>query len=113
MQTIQAEMLPPCSTTESKKPAPYYQKLVETGRRTFESYSTLETGIRALKANGQNEEANSASKLLKDYTQEYRFLNAQKLNANSKAIKLAGGIADYWPMHELVNYKISILPGAD
>jgi outer membrane protein OmpA-like peptidoglycan-associated protein len=86
---------------------PYYQKLVETDP-TFESYYRL--GL-SLKANGKNEEAKAAFETAKGYTQEDRFL--AETQRQLEAIKLAGGIADYWPMHELVNYKDLNTAGAD
>jgi len=79
--------------------APYYQKLTEEDP-SFESYYRL--GL-SLKAQDKDEEAKEAFEKAKGYTQDEAYL--AETQRQIKAIKLADGIADYWPFHVLVNYK--------
>jgi len=86
---------------------PYYQKLVDSDP-TFESYYRL--GL-SLKANGKDDEAREAFEKAKGFTQEDRFL--AETQRQLEAIKLTDGIDNYWPMHELINYKELNTAGAD
>jgi peptidoglycan-associated lipoprotein len=86
---------------------PYYQKLVDSDP-TFESYYRL--GL-SLKANGKDDEAREAFEKAKGFTQVDRFL--AETQRQLEAIKLADGIDNYWPMHELINYKELNTAGAD
>jgi outer membrane protein OmpA-like peptidoglycan-associated protein len=86
---------------------PYYQKLVDSDP-TFESYYRL--GL-SLKANGKDDEAKEAFEKAKGFTQVDRFL--AETQRQLEAIKLTDGIDNYWPMHELINYKELNTAGAD
>jgi outer membrane protein OmpA-like peptidoglycan-associated protein len=86
---------------------PYYQKLTEEDP-TFESYYRL--GL-SLKAQDKDEEAKEAFEKAKGYTQDETFL--AETQRQLEAIKLSEGIADYWPFHELVNYKELNTAGPD
>ncbi|WP_425636313.1 OmpA family protein [Algoriphagus yeomjeoni] len=87
--------------------APYYEKLVEEDP-TFESYYRL--GL-SLKAQGKDEEAKEAFEKAKGYTQDETFL--AETQRQLEAIKLSEGIEDYWPYHELLNYKDLNTAGPD
>lgn len=87
--------------------APYYQKLVEEDP-TFDSYYRL--GL-SLKAHDKDEEAKEAFEKAKGYTQDETYL--AETQRQLEAIKLSQGIKDYWPYHELVNYKDLNTAGPD
>jgi len=87
--------------------APYYQKLVEEDP-TFDSYYRL--GL-SLKAQDKDEEAKDAFEKAKGYTQDETYLAETQRQLES--IKLSQGIKDYWPYHELVNYKDLNTAGPD
>ncbi|MEP1260265.1 tetratricopeptide repeat protein, partial [Algoriphagus sp.] len=87
--------------------APYYQKLTEEDP-TFESFYRL--GL-SLKAQDKDEEAKEAFEKAKGYTQDETFL--AETQRQLEAIKLSEGIEDYWPYHELVNYKELNTSGPD
>lgn len=87
--------------------APYYQKLVEEDP-TFDSYYRL--GL-SLKAQDKDEEAKEAFEKAKGYTQDETYLAETQRQLES--IKLSQGIKDYWPYHELVNYKDLNTAGPD
>ncbi|WP_339757994.1 OmpA family protein [Algoriphagus aquimarinus] len=87
--------------------APYYQKLVEADP-TFDSYYRL--GL-SLKAQDKNEEAQEAFEKAKGYTQDETYL--AETQRQLEAIKLSQDIKDYWPYHELVNYKELNTSGPD
>lgn len=87
--------------------APYYQKLIEEDP-TFDSYYRL--GL-SLKAQDKDGEAIEAFEKAKGYTQDEAYL--AETQRQIEAIKLAQGIADYWPYHELANYKDLNTAGPD
>ncbi|UZD21234.1 OmpA family protein [Algoriphagus halophytocola] len=87
--------------------APYYQKLIEESP-TFESYYRL--GL-SLKAQNKPEEAKEAFESAKEYTQNEEYL--AETQRQIEAIKLSQGIEDYWPYHELINYKDLNTAGPD
>lgn len=87
--------------------APYYEKLIEEDP-TFDSYYHL--GL-SLKAQDKDEEAKEAFEKAKDYTQDETYL--AETQRQLEAIKLSQGIVDYWPYHELVNYKDLNTAGPD
>lgn len=87
--------------------APYYQKLVDEDP-TFESYYRL--GL-SLKAQDKDEEAKEAFEKAKGYTQDETYL--AETQRQLEAIKLSGGIEDYWPNHVLANYKDLNTAGPD
>ncbi|WP_339701255.1 OmpA family protein [Algoriphagus aquimarinus] len=87
--------------------APYYQKLVEEDP-TFDSYYRL--GL-SLKAQDKDEEAKEAFEKAKGYTQDETYL--AETQRQLEAIKLSQGIKNYWPYHELVNYKDLNTAGPD
>ncbi|SFO16465.1 WD40-like Beta Propeller Repeat [Algoriphagus ornithinivorans] len=87
--------------------APYYQKLVEEDP-SFNRYFFLG---QSLKAQQKTEEAKEAFENAKAYTQDEALL--ARVQRELEAIKLAEGIANYWPYHELVNYRELNTPGPD
>ncbi|WP_192348074.1 OmpA family protein [Algoriphagus sp. Y33] len=87
--------------------APYYQKLVEENP-TFDSYYRLGLSLKAL---DKDEEAKEAFEKAKGYTQDEAYL--AETQRQLEAIKLAEGIADYWPNHVLANYKELNTAGPD
>lgn len=87
--------------------APYYQKLVDE-EPTFDSYYRL--GL-SLKAQDKDEEAREAFEKAIGYTQDEVYL--AETQRQLEAIKLSKGIKDYWPYHELVNYKDLNTAGPD
>lgn len=86
---------------------PYYRKLAEE-EPSFNHYFFLG---QSLKAQQKNEEAREAFEKAKSYTSddELQARNQREI----ESIKLAEGIENYWPKHELVNYKELNTPGAD
>ena len=87
--------------------APYYQKLVEEDP-SFNRYFFLG---QSLKAQQKTEEAKEAFENSKAFTQDEALL--ARVQRELEAIKLAEGIANYWPYHELVNYRELNTPGPD
>ncbi len=87
--------------------APYYEKLIEE-EPNFDNYFRLG---QSLAAQGKNEEAKEAFEKAQENTQDEQ-LNAEA-QRQLETIKLAEGIEDYWPYHELVNYKELNTPGPD
>ncbi|WP_026955153.1 OmpA family protein [Algoriphagus vanfongensis] len=79
--------------------SPYYEKLVEESP-SFQNYFHLG---QSLKAQQKDEEARAAFEKAKDYTQDESLL--AQTQRQIEAINLAAGIEEYWPYHELVNYK--------
>lgn len=90
-----------------EKSEPYYKQLVEK-EPSFNSYFFLG---QSLKAQQKNEEAIEAFERAKGYTSDDALLARNQREIES--IRLAEGIADYWPNHQLVNYKELNTPGAD
>ena len=86
---------------------PYYEKLIEESP-TFESYYRL--GL-SLKAQDKENEAKEAFESAKEYTQNEEYL--AETQRQIEAINLSQGIADYWPYHELINYKDLNTAGPD
>ncbi|PZX59665.1 WD40 repeat protein [Algoriphagus ratkowskyi] len=86
---------------------PYYQKLTDEDP-TFESYYRL--GL-SLKAQDKVDEAKEAFEKAKGYTQDENFL--AETQRQLEAIKLGQGIQNYWPYHELINYKDLNTSGPD
>lgn len=86
---------------------PYYEKLAaeEPG---FESYYRL--GL-SLKVQEDLEKAEEAFEEAKGYTQNEAFL--AETQRQIEAIKLTNGINNYFPNHELINYKELNTAGAD
>lgn len=87
--------------------SPYYEKLVEEDP-SFEHYFYLG---QSLKAQEKDEEAKAAFENAKGYTQSEELL--ARIQREIEGINLAAGIEDYWPYHELVNYKDLNTAGAD
>lgn len=87
--------------------SPYYEKLAEEDP-SFESYFYLG---QSLKAQEKDEEAKAAFENAKGYTQSEELL--ARIQREIEGINLAAGIEDYWPYHELVNYKELNTAGAD
>lgn len=87
--------------------SPYYEKLVEEDP-SFESYFYLG---QSLKAQEKDEEAKAAFENAKGYTQSEELL--ARIQREIEGINLAAGIEDYWPFHELINYKELNTAGAD
>lgn len=85
----------------------YYQKLIEV-EPSFERYFFLG---QSLKAQQKNEEAKEAFENAKDFTQEESFL--ARAQREIESINLAAGIENYWPYHELINYRELNTPGGD
>ncbi len=90
-----------------EKAGPYYEKLVEEDP-SFENYYRL--GL-SLKAQEKTEEAKTAFEKAKEYTQDETY--TAETQRQIEAIKLKDGIENYWPKHELVNYKELNTAGAD
>lgn len=86
---------------------PYYKVLAEN-EPSFEAYYRL--GL-SYKANEELEKAEEAFENAKGYTSDEVFL--AETQRQIEAIKLAEGIENYWPNHELVNYKELNTAGAD
>ncbi len=86
---------------------PYFEKLVAE-EPTFEAYYRLGLGY---KANEELEKAKEAFENSKEYTSDQVYL--AETQRQIEAINLAEGIEDYWPNHELVNYKELNTAGAD
>ncbi|WP_268034411.1 OmpA family protein [Algoriphagus sp. PAP.12] len=87
--------------------SPYYEKLVEEDP-SFEHYFYLG---QSLKAQEKDEEAKAAFENAKGYTQSEELL--ARIQREIEGINLAAGIEDYWPFHELINYKELNTAGAD
>lgn len=87
--------------------APYYEKLIED-EPTFDSYYRL--GL-SLKAQDKDEEAKEAFEKAKGFTQDEVYL--AETQRQLETIKLSEGIEDYWPYHELINYKDLNTAGPD
>lgn len=90
-----------------EKSEPYYSQLVEK-EPSFNNYFFLG---QSLKAQQKNEEAKAAFEKAKSYTSDEALLARNQREI--EAIKLAEGIENYWPKHELVNYKELNTAGAD
>lgn len=90
-----------------EKSEPYYSQLAEK-EPSFNTYFFLG---QSLKAQQKNEEAMAAFEKAKSYTSDEALLARNQREI--EAIKLAEGIENYWPNHELVNYKELNTPGAD
>lgn len=90
-----------------EKAAPYYAQLVEQ-EPSFNLYFFLG---QSLKAQQKNEEARAAFEKAKTYTSDEELLARNQREIES--IKLAEGIENYWPKHELVNYKELNTAGPD
>jgi len=87
--------------------SPYYEKLVEEDP-SFERYFYLG---QSLKAQEKDEEAKAAFENAKGYTQSEEIL--ARIQREIEGINLAAGIEEYWPFHELINYKELNTAGAD
>lgn len=85
----------------------YYQKLIEIDP-SFDRYFFLG---HSLKAQQKNEEAKEAFENAKNYTQDEALL--ARTQREIESINLAEGIENYWPYHELVNYRELNTPGGD
>jgi peptidoglycan-associated lipoprotein len=90
-----------------EKAEPYYRRVVEQ-EPTFNSYFFLG---QSLKAQQKNIEAKEAFEKAKTYTSDESLL--ARTQREIESIKLAEGIADYWPNHVLVNFKELNTMGAD
>jgi outer membrane protein OmpA-like peptidoglycan-associated protein len=90
-----------------EKSTPYYAHLVEE-EPTFNNYFFLG---QSLKAQQKNDEAKAAFEKAKSYTSDEALLARNQREIES--VKLAEGIENYWPKHELVNYKELNSAGAD
>ncbi len=90
-----------------EKSEPYYLQLVEK-EPSFDSYFFLG---QSLKAQQKYPQAKEAFEKAKGYTSDESLLARNQREIES--IKLAEGIENYWPKHELVNYKELNTPGAD
>lgn len=90
-----------------EKAEPYYRRVVEQ-EPTFNSYFFLG---QSLKAQQKNNEAKEAFEKAKGYTSDESLL--ARTQREIESIKLAEGIADYWPNHVLVNFKELNTQGAD
>ena len=90
-----------------EKAEPYYRRVVEQ-EPTFNSYFFLG---QSLKAQQKNIEAKEAFEKAKTYTSDESLL--ARTQREIESIKLAEGIADYWPNHVLVNFKELNTLGAD
>lgn len=87
--------------------ADYYQKLVEI-EPSFERYFFLG---QSLKAQQKGDEAIEAFENAKNYTQDEALL--ARTQREIEGVNLAKGIENYWPYHELVNYRELNTPGDD
>jgi len=90
-----------------EKSEPYYRKVVDQ-EPSFNSYFFLG---QSLKAQQKNNEAKEAFEKAKGYTSDESLL--ARTQREIESIKLAEGIADYWPNHVLVNFKELNTQGAD
>jgi peptidoglycan-associated lipoprotein len=77
----------------------YYRRLIEE-EPSFNHYFFLG---QSLKAQQKNEKARAAFEKAKEYTSDEALLARNQREIES--IKLAEGLENYWPHHELVNYK--------
>ncbi|WP_297336517.1 OmpA family protein [Algoriphagus sp.] len=87
--------------------APYYEKLVEEDPN-FENYFFLG---QSLKAQQEDEKAKEAFEKAREYTQDESLL--ARVNQELSGIEFAEGIENYWPYHELVNYRELNTSGPD
>ena len=90
-----------------EKAEPYYRQVVDQ-EPSFTSYFFLG---QSLKAQQKNTEAKEAFEKAKTYTSDESLL--ARTQREIESIKLAEGIADYWPNHVLVNFKELNTQGAD
>lgn len=90
-----------------EKAAPYYKQVVEQ-EPDFNNFFFLG---QSLKAQQNNQAAVEAFEKAKTYTSDEALL--ARVQREIESIKLAEGIADYWPNHVLVNFKELNTPGAD
>ena len=90
-----------------EKAEPYYRQVVEQ-EPTFNNYFFLG---QSLKAQQKNAEAKEAFEKAKGYTSDESLL--ARTQREIESIKLAEGIADYWPNHVLINFKELNTQGAD
>jgi outer membrane protein OmpA-like peptidoglycan-associated protein len=90
-----------------EKSEPYYRKLTAE-EPTFNTYFFLG---QSLKAQQKHAEAKEAFEKAKAYTSDESLLARNQREI--EAIKLAEGIENYWPKHELINYKELNTAGAD
>lgn len=90
-----------------EKSEPYYRQLAED-EPSFNHYFFLG---QSLKAQQKYEEAKDAFEKAKSYTSDEALL--AKNQREIESIRLAEGIENYWPKHELVNYTELNTPGAD
>ncbi|MFC3416880.1 OmpA family protein [Algoriphagus hitonicola] len=90
-----------------ERAAPYYEKLVEEDP-TFENYFFLG---QSLKAQQEDEKAKEAFEKAREYTQDESLL--ARVNQELSGIEFAKGIENYWPYHELVNYRELNTSGPD
>ena len=90
-----------------EKAEPYYRQVVDQ-EPSFTSYFFLG---QSLKAQQKNTEAKEAFEKAKTYTSDESLL--ARTQREIESIKLAEGIADYWPNHVLINFKELNTQGAD
>ena len=90
-----------------EKAAPYYKQVVEQ-EPDFNNFFFLG---QSLKAQQNNQAAVEAFEKAKTYTSDEALL--ARVQREIESIKLAEGIANYWPNHVLVNFKELNTPGAD
>jgi outer membrane protein OmpA-like peptidoglycan-associated protein len=90
-----------------EKSEPYYRQLVEQ-EPGFSHYFFLGQSLKAQQKNG---EAKEVFEKAKSYTSDEGLL--ARTQREIESIRLAEGIADYWPNHVLVNFKELNTPGAD
>ena len=90
-----------------EKSTPYYEKLAEEDP-TFENYFFLG---QSLKAQQEDEKAKEAFEKAKENTQEESLL--ARVDQELSGIAFAKGIENYWPYHELVNYRELNTSGPD
>lgn len=90
-----------------EKAAPYYKQVVEQ-EPDFNNFFFLG---QSLKAQQNYQSAVEAFEKAKTYTSDEALL--ARVRREIESIKLAEGIADYWPNHVLVNFKELNTPGAD
>lgn len=90
-----------------EKSEPYYRKLTAE-EPTFNTYFFLG---QSLKAQQKHTEAKEAFEKAKAYTSDESLLARNQREI--EAINLAEGIENYWPKHELINYKELNTAGAD
>lgn len=90
-----------------ERAAPYYEKLAEEDP-TFENYFFLG---QSLKAQQEDEKAKEAFEKAREYTQDESLL--ARVNQELSGIEFTKGIDNYWPYHELVNYRELNTSGPD